>query len=376
MLPRLSSITASTVEKSTKKDTRAQAKKERRIDRRRCNIITEVSCRDIAHEVSDQDTCCDEDGRHVCTVAARRCGHSPHWPIPLPAKELQLQGSTSRRHTLVLDVDHTLLAFCDRWDHEDSRLETRRVILRPHVGEFMREMHELFEVVLWTASPASHAAAMAVLLERAAGLPPSTYYDATVPWGCFDPMPSLSRADALRTRHTLVKGDANWYLLSAGQIIDSMEKLKYLPITGRDPDSVIMIDDSVRSFTLTPRSGIKISAFYGNAGDAALLELLPLLRAVAAAESAVGELDHWRPDEYIECDDFKSNMNYTTNTRSCILGSVLPHRRSSGRIPAPVSAVGNEALIQRATTHMQALWEQSKSEKLRSLHKGEATGYC
>lgn len=333
----------------------------------------------------------------VRIVLARRRNHRAHWTVPLPIvvptemplgrkapdsrskkesskppKKTELQRQRNgdmvglikcvarKKHTLVLDIDHTLLAFCERWDHENSRLENRLVILRPHVGAFLKEMHELFEVVLWTASNASHGGAMTTLLEEAAGLQPSACYDATVPWGFFD-SPELVSADeaaTMRFEPDVDRDRVNWCLLTAEHVLEPMNKMKFIPILGRDASSVIMIDDNVRSFTLTPRAGVKINAFYGKATDSELDGLLPMLRAVANADNAVEELDHWRPDEYIKCDNFEDNMNLRTEARKCILGAVLSERRNEP-IPALVQSTGNETLTHIAMKHAKLLFPQA-----------------
>lgn len=56
--------------------------------------------------------------------------------------------AANKRHTLVLDIDETLLQRQSVSWHPVGGLETAHVALRPHVGQFLREMHELFEIVL------------------------------------------------------------------------------------------------------------------------------------------------------------------------------------------------------------------------------------
>jgi hypothetical protein len=354
----------------------------------------------------------------VATGLAR--DHDPHWPLPLPP-QLRKPELDKKKHTLVLDIDETLLHTIHQERHPEVRhLDNYHVLLRPHVGTFLKEVHELFEVVLWTAGVATYGGAMANVLEKAAGLPASNYYDAEVLWASLDPA-TKGASDLADNDHV------NWYLLSRAQTLTSHNWMKYIPMLGRDERSVIMIDDNVRSFPLTPRGGVKIDAFdprenvlgsyfglmqelevpperfphlLGDGAvsgeptvefyskhfsrgdntkahailhgvkeikrlesDRALLDLLPMLRLVASAESAVGELDHWRSDDYPMCDNFMENMRPETVARSAVLGTILPQRRPSGPIPVLKQAVHNYPLVQEAKQNMHELWGHSKRQQ-------------
>lgn len=356
--------------------------------------------------------------------------HEPHWPVPLPEplQKPAVDGNgKERKHTLVLDIDETLLHTVHQERHPEVRhLDNYHVLLRPHVGPFLKEVHGLFEVVLWTAGVATYGGAMTNLLEKAAGLPPSDYYNAETLWASLDPSKKEPASPKSNNDHV------HWYLLTRSQTLVSHSWMKFIPIIGRDERSVIMIDDNVRSFPLTPRSGIRVPAFdprenvlgayfdvmgelqvpperfphleggsSGNAqqsgstnlvehysrtytrgdnikaqaihhgvqeirrleSDRALLDMLPMLRAVAQAESAVLEMDHWRHDDYVMCDNFVDNLRPESTARSVMLGSTLPERRPSGPIPPLRSAVHNYPLIQEAKQNMHELWGSSKRQQ-------------
>uniref|UniRef100_A0A0A9Z0L9 Putative phosphatase PSR2 n=1 Tax=Lygus hesperus TaxID=30085 RepID=A0A0A9Z0L9_LYGHE len=130
---------------------------------------------------------------------------------------------------------------------------------------------------------------------------------------------------------------ANFYALSRTQTIQKYAYMKYLPMLGRPMKRTLMVDDNVRSFPLNPRHGIKIDSFEPDdhlmqyfarkfhdsgvrkpintihaemlgdgldeikselnrlASDSALLDILPMLRAVAALgpnDDVSRELDH------------------------------------------------------------------------------------
>ncbi|CUG85238.1 Hypothetical protein, putative [Bodo saltans] len=344
----------------------------------------------LPHDLNDEVP-----ARHNC----KNCHRHLHWPVPLPpmlhtfgqasnlpqtAKKkhnistttktnhangkkplprMQQAIMTKKKHTLVLDIDETLLNYLESKGHVNhKRLVTYQVYLRPHVGAFLKEMHELFEVVMYTAASSWYGAAMINVLEKAAGLPPSPYYDATVPWGCLDSRDDVpaEEAKAMKYAPVLGKDHVNWYLLTYSHTLNSrrFDSMKHLPILGRDPDSTIIIDDKVRSFPLNPRAGIKICRFGCRDDDDALLQLSPMLRAVAAAPNALRELDHWRPDEYVKCDNFTDNMS-GNDVRDRILGNVLYKRRDCA-ISALVANSGNAELLEEATKLTTQLFEWSK----------------
>ena len=148
------------------------------------------------------------------------------------------------------------------------------------------------------------------------------------------------------------KGQAPvWACLSRNQTLQDLDYMKYLPLLGVDLASVVMVDDHERSFPLAPRNGLKITRFSPNVPpsvledpairdvmiekDDTLLRLLPLLRAVARAPDVRLELDHWRPDDYVACDDPKSTLNPLSRTRRTILGTFLYERRERAIPPLP-----------------------------------------
>ncbi len=53
--------------------------------------------------------------------------------------------TTEKRFTLVLDLDETLI-------HFNPNTEKGAFFIRPHAEEFIEEMHEYFELVIFTAA--------------------------------------------------------------------------------------------------------------------------------------------------------------------------------------------------------------------------------
>ncbi|KAG8347538.1 putative NLI-interacting factor [Trypanosoma vivax] len=305
-----------------------------------------------------------------------RTEYTPIWPLPLPAPRPHDAG----KPTLVLDIDETLLHTVDMQPAGDDAVAFA-FFLRPHVREFLSEVRELYEVVFWTAGTASYCSAVLDALEVQVLELPRSFYN-------LEEM-KLEAKGLTSTKH------ANFYSLSRTQTLQEHEYMKYLPMLGRPLDRVIMIDDSVRSFPLHPRNGIKIPPFipdvrvlaeYSHAVDAiekesnedkkklitekheeairrgeveiarlqrdrALPELLPLLRAAAGADDLIRELDHWRDDEYVRCDDFRETMNRLSVVRQRTLGEVLKERRASP-IPPLKQHVLNHGFIEEANTAM------------------------
>ncbi|EKG01919.1 PTP1-interacting protein, 39 kDa, putative [Trypanosoma cruzi] len=299
----------------------------------------------------------------------------PLWPVPLPPQPPHCAG----KPTLVLDIDETLLhTYGMRLVREDT--VGFSLYLRPHAREFLQELKELYEIVFWTAGTASYCSAMVDALEVQVLQLPRSFYNV-------EEIKHLVRGSP-STEHV------NFFALSRTQTLEENSYMKYLPMLGRPMHRVIMVDDNVRSFPLNPRNAVKISPFlpddrvlmeYSQAlslmkengdekkewdasllevinrgkaeilrleQDEALLQLLPLLRSVAKAEDLPRELDHWRDDDYVRCDDFHETMNSRSVARQRILGSVLPSRRDTP-IPPLKTHVMNRCFLDEANIAMQ-----------------------
>lgn len=317
----------------------------------------------------------------------------PPWPMPLP----EAFPRNKNKHTLVLDIDETLIHTYGMTKHVVGSMEKTdaekalassvglvdySMLVRPHLKEFLSEVNELFEVVYWTAGTASYCAAVLDAIERhVLGQEPSFYN--------YLEMAKVKSGEKSTT-------NANFYALSRTQTLESKHYMKYMPLLGRSLRNVLMIDDNVRSFPLTPRNGIKVPPFemddqllhvflhaaneVQKAGgdpskidkrlllflekggqelkrleeDTALLDVLPLLRAVAKVPydgDITRELDHWRDVDYIKCDDFKETMNPLSVARTKVLGTVLK-RRSEEPIPPLKSGFMNSAFLEEVQSEV------------------------
>ncbi|KPA82193.1 putative mitochondrial NLI-interacting factor [Leptomonas pyrrhocoris] len=328
--------------------------------------------------------------RSVVAIGLRQ-EFEPHWPVPLPAPLPMNKG----KHTLVLDIDETLIHTYGMSKHDSSKdtspdpavngipLVDYYVMLRPHLKEFLDEVHQLFEVVFWTAGTASYCCAVLDALEQQVmGLQRS-----------FNSHIELAREIHQKNSST---NHTNFYALSRTQTLEKQGYMKYLPMLGRKMSGVVMLDDNVRSFPLTPRNGIRIASFEPDDGilqrymfamrrlqtekpenlepamieciqlgqqeiarleqDRSLLEVLPVLRAVAqvkTGEDVTKELDHWRAPDYVQCDDFMATMNHRSSVRRNILGVTLPER-SATAIPPPKNVAMNTGFTESAKAEMHA----------------------
>jgi hypothetical protein len=133
--------------------------------------------------------------------------------------------------------------------------------------------------------------------------------------------------------------------------------LKYLPLLGQPQDSVVMLDDvSSPFFGQYSRNGVSCEWFECDAeNDDYLLRVMPLLRAVASADSVRTELDHWRPDGYSITDDFGAVLR-PANDRTGIydsdalrmLGRVdLANGRRAVPVPAFAPVEGNDEAMMK-----------------------------
>ena len=66
--------------------------------------------------------------------------------------------------------------------------------------------------------------------------------------------------------------------------------MKDLNVLGRDLSKVVIVDNSPHAFALQPANGIPIGAWYDDARDCELLDLLPFLERLATTRPAVADV--------------------------------------------------------------------------------------
>ena len=130
--------------------------------------------------------------------------------------------SPKYKYTLVLDLDETLV-------HYISDSDSAYIQIRPGAEEFIKDLSEYYEIVIFTAAL-------------------KTYADLVIDG--IDPDGAIS--DRLYRQHTVGVGNAN---------IKDLDKL------GRDIKHVIIIDNFLDNFSLQPKNGLNILDFEGNEYD-------------------------------------------------------------------------------------------------------------
>ena len=176
-----------------------------------------------------------------------------------------------QRNTLVLDMDETLLHSSFQPTPADfvvpictsGQSYSVYVRKRPYVEYFLRKACEMFEVVIWTASIQDYAE------------------------------PIIDKLVALAGGQTA--GIKRMYRTSCTTV--SGQFIKDLSTMGVPLDNVCIVDNSPAVAVLQPQNYIPISSWFRDAGDAALLDLLPLLERLGEASTpldvlAVSQIAH------------------------------------------------------------------------------------
>lgn len=150
------------------------------------------------------------------------------------------------RLTLVLDLDETLVHFCEVTDDEGSKeAKTKHLFLvRPYVSSFLSSSSKYFEIVIFTASVQNYADYILDIL---------------------DP-------DQKFISHRLYRRHCD---LRDNVYIKDLSKL------GRELSQTLIVDNNADNFQLQPDNGILIKSWYGEEGDQALKNLGPLLEEIA-----------------------------------------------------------------------------------------------
>lgn len=173
-------------------------------------------------------------------------GHFQHHKIP---RCLPMKTRRSMEHTLVLDLDETLvhseiihiknpdLSFPLTINDQVINFYVR---LRPHVKHFLKEVSKYFEVVVFTASTKDYATKILQHLD------PSKKY----------------------IKHALFRDSC---------IYNKGKYIKDLRILNRDLRNVIIVDNKVKSCIAQPENAIQIHTWLFNSEDEELLKVLKVV---------------------------------------------------------------------------------------------------
>lgn len=136
------------------------------------------------------------------------------------------------RYTLVLDLDETMVHYIENDGHGEY-------LTRPYLENFLNEMKNFFEIVVFTAAVQDYADWILDDLDSSRVVKHRLYRQHTIPAGCLF--------------------------------------LKDLSNLGRKLDKMIIIDNVAENFQLQPENGILIKSWYDDSEDTALKELIPIL---------------------------------------------------------------------------------------------------
>lgn len=159
--------------------------------------------------------------------------------------------------TLVLDLDETLvhcttersvqqpaITFSVMWNGGTYFVSAMK---RPFLQEFMEEVSNLFEVVIFTASQKVYANKLLDII---------------------DPEFKWSKKRLFRESCAFIEGNY----------------IKDLAVLGRDISKVVIIDNSPQAFALQYDNALPISSWFEDSNDSELVKVLPLLRKLAVAD--------------------------------------------------------------------------------------------
>ncbi|CAD8140262.1 unnamed protein product [Paramecium octaurelia] len=154
-------------------------------------------------------------------------------PLICVAPQPYLPYTNPKTYTLVLDMDETLIHFTDQTGH---------FLIRPFTHQFLQEMSQFYELVVFTA-----------------GLPDYANW-------------VLDQVDKNRNiSYRLFRQHALQY---SNQFIKDLSRL------GRDLSKCIIVDNVPDNFQNQPENGIFIKTWYSDQNDTALAELGPILKSI------------------------------------------------------------------------------------------------
>lgn len=170
------------------------------------------------------------------------------------------------RHTLVLDLDETLVhsSFVKIPNYSfiipveiEGHIHSIYVAKRPGVDVFLRSVSRRYEIVVFTASLAKYA----------------------------DPL-----LDALDPQ-----GFCAWRLFRESCVLWNGQFVKDLSKLGRDLKKVIILDNSPASYAFQPENAIPIETWIDDVDDSELFELIPLLEALTHVDDVPAVL--WKTQQ-------------------------------------------------------------------------------
>ena len=154
-----------------------------------------------------------------------------------------LNKESLKKYTLVLDLDETLIHF--KVDSDSTDEGTGILHFRPGLFEFLEQVSNYYEIVVFTAATKDYANPIIDAIEQN-----KIYFDYR-----------------LYREHTVIIGN---------DFVKDISKL------GRDLSKIIIVDNMPQSFRLQKDNGVFIRAYWGKEeDDCALVDLMPILINIA-----------------------------------------------------------------------------------------------
>ena len=209
---------------------------------------------------------------------------SPYLSINRPQK--------FKKKTLILDLDETLVhsgfnPFTRKSDitltiYLDGREHVINVLKRPHVDEFLREISEYYEIIVFTASISEYASPLLDQLDK------NNYFSGR-----------------------LFRQDCSF---NHGLYIKDLRRI------GKDLKDMIIIDNNPVSYAVNEDNGIPILTWYDDLTDNELMKLLPLLKYLAEVDDVrpvinqivnrrTNEVDFYMVNNIINSKKYENGLN-------------------------------------------------------------------
>jgi RNA polymerase II subunit A small phosphatase-like protein len=160
-----------------------------------------------------------------------------------------LPKKNSKKKTLVLDLDETLVHSCGVpfncpsdfiiQIEQDNDIHDIHVLVRPHVEEFLEKMSKRYELVIFTASISKYANPLLNIIDKMG----------FVPFRLF------------REHCTLI----------------NTTFVKDLTLLGRDLKDIIILDNNPTAYSLNHYNGFPIKSWFDDKNDEELLKITPIL---------------------------------------------------------------------------------------------------
>ena len=168
--------------------------------------------------------------------------------------EILLPPKNSKKKTLVLDLDETLvhsqfMEFSDKSDlviqiEIENEIHDIHVKVRPGVKEFLEKMDKIYELVVFTASISKYADPLLDLIDK--------------------------------------KGYCPYRLFREHCTLINTTFVKDLQRLGRDINNIIIVDNSPVSYALHPENGLPILTWFEDKSDRELYKITPILQFLSS----------------------------------------------------------------------------------------------